>query len=41
VSLAELHLGVLVARDAAVRGEHLRRVGLIEKTFDDPVSQIW
>ena len=34
VSLAELHFGVLVARDADVRGERLRRVGLIEKTFD-------
>jgi len=34
VSLAELHFGVLVARDAAVRGERLRRLGLIEKTFD-------
>ena len=34
VSLAELHFGVLVARDAAVRGERLRRLGLVEKTFD-------
>ena len=34
VSLAELHFGVLVARDAGVRAERLRRVGLIENTFD-------
>jgi len=34
VSLAELHFGVLVARTAAVRGERLRRVALIEKIFD-------
>lgn len=34
VSLAELHFGVLVARTAAVRAERLRRLGLIEKTFD-------
>jgi predicted nucleic acid-binding protein len=34
VSLAELHCGVLMARTAAVRAERLRRVGLIEKSFD-------
>ena len=34
VSLAELHSGVLMARTAAVRAERLRRVGLIEKSFD-------
>lgn len=34
ISLAELHFGVLVARTAAVRAERLRRLGLIEKTFD-------
>lgn len=34
ISLAELHFGVLVARDAAVRAERLRRLGLIERTFD-------
>jgi predicted nucleic acid-binding protein len=34
ISLAELHFGVLVARTAADRAERLRRLGLIEKTFD-------
>lgn len=34
ISLAELHFGVLVARAADVRAERLRRLGLIEKTFD-------
>lgn len=34
ISLAELHFGVLVARDSSVRAERLRRVGLIERTFD-------
>ena len=34
MSLAELHFGVLVARDDAVRAERLRRLGLIERTFD-------
>jgi predicted nucleic acid-binding protein len=34
ISLAELHFGVLVARTADVRAERLRRVALIEKTFD-------
>lgn len=33
-SLAELHFGVLVARSDAVRGERLRRLGLIERAFD-------
>jgi predicted nucleic acid-binding protein len=34
ISLAELHFGVLVARTSKVRAERLRRLGLIEKTFD-------
>jgi predicted nucleic acid-binding protein len=34
ISLAELHLGVLVASAAATRAERLRRLGTIEKTFD-------
>jgi hypothetical protein len=34
ISLAELHFGVLVARTPAARAERLRRLGLIEKTFD-------
>lgn len=32
--MAELHFGVLVARTAPIRAERLRRLGLIEKTFD-------
>jgi toxin FitB len=34
ISLAELHFGVLVARAPSVRAERLRRLGVIEKTFD-------
>lgn len=33
-SLAELHFGVLVARSGAVRAERLRRLAVIERTFD-------
>jgi predicted nucleic acid-binding protein len=41
VSLAELHFGVLVASDDAVRAERLRRVGVIERTFDAlPVDEV-
>lgn len=46
VSLAELHFGVLVARTAAVRAERLRRVSLIERSFDalpvdDAVARVY
>lgn len=34
ISLAELHFGVLVAKSAEIRAERLRRLGIIEKTFD-------
>ena len=34
ISLAELHFGVLVARSPEVRAERLRRLSVIEKTFD-------
>ncbi len=34
ISLAELHFGVLVADEPAVRAERLRRLGIVEKTFD-------
>ena len=34
ISLAELHYGVLVAKSDAIRAERLRRVGLVERTFD-------
>lgn len=33
-TLAELHFGVLVAHDAAVRGERLRRLAMVESLFD-------
>jgi predicted nucleic acid-binding protein len=44
VSLAELHLGVLAAADPQTRAERLRRVAIVEKTFDalpvdDPVAR--
>jgi len=34
ISLAELHFGVLVARDQGTRAERLRRLALVEKAFD-------
>lgn len=34
ISLAELHFGVLVARTQTVRAERLRRVAVLERTFD-------
>lgn len=34
MSLAELHFGVLLARSPEIRAERLRRLALIEKTFD-------
>ncbi|GAC1442794.1 MAG: type II toxin-antitoxin system VapC family toxin [Mycobacteriales bacterium] len=33
-TMAELHFGVLVARDAAVRAERLRRLATLESLFD-------
>ena len=41
ISLAELHFGVLVAADDAVRAERLRRLAVIERTFDAlPVDEV-
>ena len=34
VTLAELHFGVLVAKDRTVRAERLRRLLLLQRTFD-------
>lgn len=34
VSLAELHFGVLVAQSESVRAERLRRLAVIERSFD-------
>lgn len=34
VSLAELHFGVLVTADAAIRAERLRRLSDLQRTFD-------
>lgn len=33
-TLAELHFGVLVHPDVTVRGERLRRLSLLQRTFD-------
>jgi len=33
-SLAELHFGVLITTDAAVRAERLRRLSVLQRTFD-------
>lgn len=33
-TLAELHFGVLVAREASVRAERLRRLSILQKHFD-------
>lgn len=33
-SLAELHFGVLVTADAAIRAERLRRLSELQRTFD-------
>jgi len=33
-SLAELHFGVLVTADPAVRAQRLRRLSLLQRTFD-------
>jgi toxin FitB len=41
VSLAELHFGVLVARTDTTRAERLRRIAVIERTFDAlPVDDV-
>lgn len=34
VTLAELHFGVLVAREAAARAERLRRLTVLQRRFD-------
>jgi predicted nucleic acid-binding protein len=33
-TLAELHYGVLVARERAIRGERLRRLSILQRRFD-------
>jgi toxin FitB len=39
-SIAELHFGVLIASEDAVRAERLRRLTLLERTFDPlPVDE--
>ena len=41
VSLAELHFGVLVARTDATRAERLRRLSVVERTFDAlPIDEV-
>lgn len=40
-TVAELHFGVLVARDAAVRAERLRRLSVLQHQFDAlPVDEV-
>jgi hypothetical protein len=40
-SLAALHFGVLVTTDPAVRAERLRRLSLLQRTFDAlPVDEV-
>jgi predicted nucleic acid-binding protein len=40
VTLAELHFGVLVTREQAVRAERLRRLGIVQRKFDSlPVDE--
>ena len=34
ITLAELHFGVLVARDRATRAERLRRLSILQRRFD-------
>ena len=34
VTVAELHFGVLVAREPAVRAERLRRLSVLQRSFD-------
>jgi predicted nucleic acid-binding protein len=34
VTIAELHFGVLVARDQPTRAERLRRLSVLQRTFD-------
>lgn len=34
VSLAELHFGVLVTGDQSIRAERLRRLSMLQRTFD-------
>ena len=34
VTIAELHFGVLVAREPSVRAERLRRLSVLQRTFD-------
>lgn len=33
-SLAELHFGVMVTADSAIRAERLRRLSILQRTFD-------
>jgi len=41
VTLAELHYGVLVANDDAIRAERLRRLTIVQRAFDPlPVNDV-
>jgi toxin FitB len=37
VSIAELHFGLLLAKDEDARAERMERLGLIEARFPDPI----
>lgn len=40
-TVAELHFGVLVARDAATRAERLRRLSVLQRRFDPlPIDDV-
>lgn len=40
ITLAELHFGVLVARDSATRAQRLRRLSILQRRFDPlPVDE--
>ncbi len=40
VTLAELHFGVLITHEQAVRAERLRRLGIVQRKFDSlPVDE--
>jgi predicted nucleic acid-binding protein len=42
VTLAELHYGVLVANDDAIRAERLRRLTIVHRSIDPlPVTMMW
>lgn len=46
MTLAELHVGVLLAKGPRTRAQRLRALGLVERTFDpipvnDPIARVF